>query len=280
VFLYVSMPELPEVETVVRQLNSAIANLKINDVQVYFGIRNQPEQKSFISTLVGKTILKVERRAKVIIFRLSDDMTMVAHLKMSGKFFIHLAEVKPDKHTHVVLRLDNDKQLFWHDVRKFGYLKIMTNLEVDDWFLNKNFGPEPLLDTFTPAVFKRQLLTRKNAKIKNTLLDQSVVAGVGNIYDIEALWLAKIHPLRVINTLTDSEIELLHQHIVAILHKSVAANGTSSDDFLDTSKKRGTFQDELKVYGKENTPCPRCATIFTKIKLNGRGTVFCPSCQI
>ncbi|MFH1089211.1 MAG: bifunctional DNA-formamidopyrimidine glycosylase/DNA-(apurinic or apyrimidinic site) lyase [Candidatus Uhrbacteria bacterium] len=285
------MPELPEVETVRRQLEKEIKGTTIKEVTVNFAGRLNLPAKKFSQSLTGKKFLGVDRRAKLLIFRLSGENFILAHLKMSGRFIVFKNKKSNSpspagegwgegKHTHIIFKLSGNKELHWNDVRKFGFLKLVDAKGLEKYLVAQAYGPEPLDPSFTWQKMAMCLRAKPKAKIKPHLLDQTCIAGIGNIYATEALWSAKIHPLTLIGKLSDEQIKKLHQEIIAVLKKSLAVNGTSADAYFDAYGEKGDFEKQLKVYGRAGKFCPRCRTKLEKMKLGGRGTVFCPKCQI
>lgn len=281
------MPELPEVETVRRQLEKEIKGATIKDVVVNFSGRLNLSAKKFSQILIGKKFLGVDRRAKLLIFKLSGDYFILAHLKMSGKFLVkgrkegerELKGGKVDKHTHVIFKLSGGRELHWNDVRKFGFLKVVDSKGLEKYLEAQAYGPEPLDKSFTWKKMAMCLRSAPKKKIKPHLLDQTCIAGIGNIYACEALWLAKIHPLTPIGKISDAQMRLLHHGIVSIMRASLKARGTSADSYVDAFGRQGDFEKKLKVYGREGKPCLRCKTVLKKEKIGGRGTVWCPKCQ-
>jgi len=277
---YLSMPELPEVETISRQMNRALKGSTIQEVRVYFGRKNSPRKKKFIEVLTGRKILSVERRAKVILVKLSGGYTMAVHLKMTGRLLLKKANSDRTKHTHVVFKLSGNRELHWEDFRKFGWIKVLDKSEFDQWLSDQHFGPEPLKRGFNEKKFAACLRTRPNATIKQTLMVPQCIAGIGNIYVAEALWVAKIHPLTKISALGDNDMKRLYNAIIKILKLAIPAGGTSADaNWQNLYGQPGRYVNQLKVYGRDNQPCLRCQTRLCKIKIGGRGTTYCPSCQ-
>lgn len=273
------MPELPEVETVRRQLTKNISGRRITDVVVRFGKKLSPTKTRFVNQVKGRTINKVERRGKLLRFRLSGGYSMFVHLKMTGVILIRDRNAAVDKHTHLVFKLSGGKEVHWNDLRKFGFLKLLPDDEAETYLASWNFGPEPLERGFTYQVFKDCLLAYPKAKIKPKLLEQSCIAGIGNIYAIESLWRAKIHPLTKIADVPEAKLERLHQAIVAVLKDAVKHKGTTAENYFDAFGNSGGYEKKLKMYKREGRPCLRCRTKLEKIKVGGRGTVICPKCQ-
>ncbi|MBU0646577.1 bifunctional DNA-formamidopyrimidine glycosylase/DNA-(apurinic or apyrimidinic site) lyase [Patescibacteria group bacterium] len=273
------MPELPEVETIRRQLSPALKGAKIIGVQVRFAKRISPGKAKFIKDLTGNKILGVERRAKVLMFNLSGDLTMLVHLKMTGRLLLKNKGEKPTKHTHVVFSLSGGRELHFEDLRKFGFLKLMTNKEAKKWLEDHKFGPEPLKADFGWQHFAQCLRRKPSAKIKPWLMDPTCVVGIGNIYATEALWRAKIHPLTPVKKLSDAQIKKLYSAIITELKQALKDRGTSADDYLDAFGEPGAHDRKLKAYGRAGEKCSRCGTKMEKIKVAARGTTLCPKCQ-
>lgn len=286
------MPELPEVETVRLQLLHHLKGRTIVDVTVHHE-KSVDKNKKFKEAVVGKTIEHIDRIGKLMIFGFinQDDLFLLAHLKMTGQFLFldpngnvgggghslsptdtHL----PNRHTRISFTLDNGLRLFFNDMRLFGYVKVATSDEVVK--ARSQFGPEPIHDGFDIEYFIKGLKRRKSP-IKAVLLDQSFVAGLGNIYVDEALFVAKVRPTRQADKVTRAEATLLAKATGDIMNASIRVGGTTFQHFVDTGGDNGNYTDYLKVFGKQGTPCPRCATTIKKIRCAGRGTHYCPSCQ-
>ena len=261
------MPELPEVETVVRGLQNTIVGETIVDIEVPW--EKALEVEDAYEALAGKTIESVTRRAKYIVIRLSTG-ALIVHLRMTGK----LTPVYPEKHVTVILNFESGKSLYFQDTRKFGR---MTYTQQPDEML-AHLGPEPLSKTFTPDLFS-QMLASKKRKIKPLLLDQTFLAGLGNIYVDEALFQSGIHPESLSNSIPGPKIKSLHAAIQSILQNSINAQGTTVLNFSHGDNQSGTYQAALQVYGRGGEPCLICETSIEKIKLGQRGTHFCPECQ-
>ena len=272
------MPELPEVETIRRQLESKLKGQTIKSVEVRFGKKLTPGPKEFARLLTGKKFLAVRRRAKLLFFELSGGWNLFAHLKMSGRFLLKKENAEPSKHTHVIFRLTKD-ELHWEDLRKFGFLKLLDKKQSEKFLQSQDYGPEPLEKSFTWQKMAMCLRSRPTAKIKPLLMEQSCIAGIGNIYAAEALWFAKISPWRRVRDIKDEEMKKLYKGTVAVLKQAIALGGTSADSYVDAFGKEGKFVPKLKVYERAGEPCSRCHTILKKMKVGGRGSVFCPNCQ-
>lgn len=273
------MPELPEVETVRKGLEKLVLKATIESVEVYWDriISGPIETAEFKRILMGEKIMEFDRRGKYIIIRFNQ-WALVSHLRMEGKYEVEESAAPLKKHTHVVFHLADGRDLRYLDVRKFGR---MTLVPIGEEFTATGIrllGPEPTVETFDEATFYKTLQTKKRA-IKPLLLDQKIVAGLGNIYVDEALFLAKIHPLRTANSLQKIEVSKLHEAIIKVLGDAVEAGGTTIRTYQNALGEAGSFQVNLSVYGKKGLPCVRCGTPIEKIKVAQRGTHFCPMCQ-
>lgn len=272
------MPELPEVETVRRGLMKIAAGRKINAIDVYYGKTITNDVEEFRQALIGQTIEKVDRRGKYLLFRFTNNLTMVSHLRMEGKYYNQPVGSPVDKHTHVVFEFTDGTELCYQDTRKFGRMTLVrTGQEMTVGGL-KTIGPEPTAATFTLDFFKNEL-RKSRGKIKPFLLNQRHVAGLGNIYVDEVLWMTGINPEQPANTLTDEEVAALRKNIISELATAIKYKGTTVHSFTNAFGNEGAFQDRLKAYGHAGEECPRCGTKLVKIKVAERGTTFCPHCQ-
>lgn len=281
------MPELPEVETVVRGLRSTILNrtiarVKTNAPPASIVVGDSFKNRDFASILKGKKILKINRRGKNILISLSDEITLWAHLKMTGHFFYKEASEPIEKHDLVIIDFidDNNNARPWHlrfnDYRRFGRLRLFYNDEIWEQKGLRTLGEEPLLmkaDDFTA------LCKKSNRMIKPALMDQSFIAGIGNIYADEALHAAGIHPQRITSTLTQKKLTELHGHIQRLLKKAIRLMGTSVDTYSGVNGKPGGFQKYLLAYGREGKPCFKCRTQIKREKIGSRSAHYCPRCQ-
>ncbi len=261
------MPELPEVETVVRGLQNTIIGEKIMDLEV-------PWEKALVAddpyeSIVGRVITGVRRRAKYIIIEMDRGFLLV-HLRMTGK----LTPVYPEKHITVILHFESGNSLYFQDTRKFGRM-LYTE---DPLQALGHIGPEPLSEDFTPALFYK-MLHGKNRLIKPLLLDQTFLAGLGNIYVDEALFQSGIQPLSLASSIPKKSAHRLHSAIQAILSASISAQGTTVLNFSHGDNRIGSYQEALEVYGRGGEPCLKCGELITKVKVGQRGTHFCPRCQ-
>lgn len=273
------MPELPEVETIVQELSrSGVIGKKIVHAEVFWPRSLHDEDvKSFCDKICNQTIKEISRKGKFIVFSLSDNILLV-HLRMTGKFTIFDHAGHPVKHTRIQLILSNGKMLCYEDQRKFGKWMLVDKSEN---FL-EHLGLEPLSEKYTLKAFEN-LIENRSSQLKPFLLNQHYIAGLGNIYVDEALWEAKIHPQRPLDSLSKDEIALLYRVIPKVLKKGIANQGTtlgsSRANYFSVSGRRGTNQHQLNVFRREGQPCPRCKTLITKIRVAQRGTHICPNCQ-
>ncbi|OAB43886.1 DNA-formamidopyrimidine glycosylase [Paenibacillus antarcticus] len=273
------MPELPEVETIIRTLNVLVKGKTIDHVSVHLAriIQRPDDIEEFAFLLEGHTILGVERRGKFIRILL-DGLVIVSHLRMEGRYGLYASEEPVEKHTHVVFHFNDGTELRYKDVRQFGTMHLFaTGEDLVSLPLSK-LGLEPLDQSFTLAQFK-QVLTGKKTKIKSVLLNQAYVVGIGNIYVDESLFKAGIHPESTTDVLDNKQIERLHTAIVSILLESIEAGGSSIKSYVNGQGEMGMFQQQLLVYGRQNKPCVNCSSIIEKTVVGGRGTHFCPTCQ-
>jgi formamidopyrimidine-DNA glycosylase len=298
------MPELPEVETIRGDLQQKIVGKKIHSVEVRKDKSVNFLTDSFVSALKGNSIQKIERRGKLMIFRLKTAKKVSAfkepvkdilvHLKMTGQL-IYEKKVKdkvevvagghkltekdfdlPNSHTRIIFTFEDKSELFFNDLRRFGYMKLAGEAEVQKAI--DSYGIEPLSKDFTFDNFEKALGKRK-VSVKVALMDQPRIAGIGNIYADESCFCAKVLPTRPVTSLTSAEKRALFKCIPEVLKLSLKHRGTSFKDYLDSEGKKGNFKDFLKVYDNEGDKCQRCGGVIKKIKSNGRGTHFCPKCQ-
>lgn len=273
------MPELPEVETVVRGLRAPLIGRRVESFWLGWPrTLATPDPDQFEARIVGQTFRGIERRAKYIICQLDDDL-LVVHLKMTGRLYVTPADAvhNDDRWVHFKLGLDAGQELRFSDARKFG--KVFLSREFAS--IGKGaaaLGPEPLEDDFTVDVFRERLSKRKTS-IKALLLDQSFVAGVGNIYADEALFRARIHPLRRADTLTAAESAALYETVRAALRDGIDYEGASVQWYRKPDGSTGESQEHFFAYGRDGQPCLNCGTIMTKIRVAQRGTHLCLNCQ-
>jgi formamidopyrimidine-DNA glycosylase len=271
------MPELPEVETVVRGLRTSLKGCTVTNVVVRWpGSIGAPDPARFVQRLVDRTVTRVDRRGKWIVIGLSDGQALLVHLRMTGQLLLEEAGCPEDKYTRVIVCLDGGKRLRFSDMRKFGRL-ILTRSPGD---VLGQLGPEPLAEDFTVKRFER-MLARRRGRIKSLLLNQRFLAGLGNIYVNEALWQAHIHPLRSADSLSSDEVAELHQAICSVLRAAVLEGGTTLENgnFKQANGEAGEFASQLLVYGREGEPCECCGKPIERITVGQRGTYVCPECQ-
>lgn len=282
------MPELPEVETVRTDLKSKILNKRIKKVDVRLLKIVEPED--FAVTIKNNAFTDVTRRGKLMIFHLKSGGFMLVHLKMTGQLVYRdhghitagghsqkgMGMDLPNKYSHVVFTFEDDSQLFFNDLRQFGYLKIVNQAELDA--VLAKFGVEPLGEEFTPEKWA-ELLKNRRTNVKAFLLNQAVVTGIGNIYADEVLFLSRVLPTRTVDSLTTREKAAIYKNIKSILKKAVKYRGTTFNDYVDGDGKKGGFIQFLKVFHKDGEPCPECGAIIQKTRVAGRGTHFCAKCQ-
>ncbi|MDX2141147.1 MAG: bifunctional DNA-formamidopyrimidine glycosylase/DNA-(apurinic or apyrimidinic site) lyase [Chloroflexota bacterium] len=270
------MPELPEVETVVRGLRAPLVGRTVLGVwHDWQRTLRTPDPESFAARIVGQTFRAVGRRAKYILCQMDDDI-LVVHLKMTGRLYVTAdsAVHDADRWVHFRAQLDGGQQLRFSDARKFGFVALVRSLDE----IAPLIGPEPLEDDFTADVLRQRLRGHRKA-IKALLLDQAVLAGVGNIYADESLWRAGIHPLRPSDSLSDAEVALLHSAIRESLAGGIDHEGASINWYRKPDGTAGEAQEHFFVYDRAGQPCQRCTTPIVKTRVAQRGTHYCPACQ-
>lgn len=273
------MPELPEVENVRRGLEQLVVGKTVQAIEIRWSkIISNPDDV-FVEGLVGRQIIGVDRRGKYLLIRFDQNLTVVSHLRMEGKYEVDDQSVPMTKHTHVIWTFTDGQQLRYLDSRKFGRMLLIETGQENTVSGLKDLGVEPTPTTFKKIAFYQALQKHKKA-IKPLLLDQKIVTGLGNIYVDETLWLSQIHPETPANLLTKAETDRLHDEIITELELATNNGGTTVNTFLNAAGHAGAFQDMLHVYGKKGQPCDRCQTPIEKIKVAQRGTHFCPRCQI
>jgi formamidopyrimidine-DNA glycosylase len=273
------MPELPEVETVKRTLQPRLAGLTITGVHLSLPrIVKTPDPEEFKKIIINKKILKIERRGKYLLIALSGGYTLAVHLRMTGRLVYAAADLPPAKHTHVVFHLDNGRQLIFADMRQFGGMWLLPTPSLGSLAGYKDLGIEPLDECFTRGFLKEELC-RRRTRIKSLLLDQTFIAGLGNIYADEVLHRAGINPERPAETLTSRETTRLHHAVVDVLKEGIDNRGTTVRDYIDGDGRAGSYQELLRVYQREGKQCRRCGQVITRKKVGGRSSYYCPSCQ-
>ena len=288
------MPELPEVETVARDLARWVTGARIVDVEVDWArtIRHPQPPERFAAELRGATIERVGRRAKSVLIHLGDGRVLTVALRMSGALIVAPPGTPPDRHVRVVMRLQDGRELRFRDTRKFGRIGLWEGgglrrrrrrlAEATGTFrvgdVLARHGPEPMTRSFSAARLGERLRGRR-ARLKTLLLDQSFIAGVGNIYADEALWRARLHPLRAADSLTPDEVRRLHRAVRAALREGVVNRGTSFSDYEGVDGEPGANAEQLRVYQRTGEPCLRCGHRIERIVVGQRSTHFCPRCQ-
>lgn len=274
------MPELPEIETMVRDLLPKVTGRTVTGLEAPFrGSIRWPNFDEFESRVVGQSVISATRRGKYAQFALASGDVLIVHRGMSGSFLYRGHDEPREPHLRVLLELDDGRQLRFVDPRKFGKMFVMHGSGSERPLPWAGYGPEPLDDAFSPEVLG-EALHRRRAMIKPLLLDQRVLAGLGNIYVDESLHRARLHPQRRSHTLSREEIERLHTAIRDVLEMAVNDRGTTFDSYRDIEGRQGRFQDSLRVFRRAGTACPRCGTAIVKMVVGGRGTHICPRCQV
>lgn len=269
------MPELPEVETIRRELAPRVVGQTVVSVRLLWPQAvATPDPERFVQEMRGRRIEALCRRGKFLIFQLSGGRSLAIHLRMTGQLHLLPATEALHPHTRAVIYLDNNRALHFRDQRKFGRLYLVEDLET----VVGSLGPEPLEASWQPEDLWQSLQGRR-APIKSVLLDQRVVAGLGNIYADEALFVAGLHPLRPANTLTQEEVRRLHTAIRKVLTEAITHGGTTIRTYRRPGGTTGRYQRHRRVYGRENHPCPRCGTPIQRTRVGGRSAHFCPRCQ-
>ncbi len=267
------MPELPEVETIRAQLAPRLEGRVLERVEILDPRLTRPNDLFEVAEeLEGDRVAAVERRGKYLVLRLESGLALLVHLRMTGGF-----GWEPASHERAVIELDDGTRVVYRDVRRFGTWLVLDGVDVEPYLTAKN-GPEPLGRRFTSGWLAAQL-ARRRAPLKAVLLDQRVVAGLGNIYADEALWRARLSPLRPAHGLDPEEVARLHRAIRAALRTGIARQGSTLSDYAAPDGSPGSMQDEFRVYGQDGEPCLRCGTQIAKSRVGGRGTWYCPRCQ-
>jgi len=293
------MPELPEVETVASGLAKHIVGLKITDVRVNLPKLINLKPALFRKSLLGRRITAVRRRAKVIIIELSrskrierikrnnlnqinrlDQLTeyLVIHLKMSGQLMYLRPADSVQKHTHIIITLSNGRHLRFRDQRQFGYVRFYDRAGFESFLAEHSFGPEPL-DGFSLSDFRELLKSRPHSKIKPLLLDQTFIAGIGNLYADEILFYARVHPLKPAGRLKPVEVKDMYVGMQKILRKAIKERGSSVELYVDADGRPGNYVRYIKAYDREGKPCLKCGRKIIRIKIGSRSAYFCPKCQ-
>jgi formamidopyrimidine-DNA glycosylase len=286
------MPELPEVETVRRQLEHHITDKTIDDITVR-SWKSVGNDRHFVKKVVGQSIEDISRSGKYLFFTLSEKGSfLICHLRMTGRLIYvptgsddqiggghtveHTPESQPHEHTRVIFSFADGSHLYFNDMRKFGYIKRADSSAVE--IQRNKLGPEPLTPRYT-ADYLKQTLDGRNTSVKAVLLKQTDIAGIGNIYADEACWRARIRPDRKAGDLEPDDIQRLYDATQSVLADSLSYGGTTFEDYADTNGEHGNFTDRLAVFGRDGQACPHCGQTIEKIRVAGRGTHVCPNCQ-
>ena len=288
------MPELPEVEVVKRSLTRKVQNLIIQKVNIKDSKLRYHIDKNKFRKITGLRIKKIERKSKFLLFFLNKNFIMMAHLGMTGKFFFvdrkntklktsfyyNIDYKKEQKYDRVEFILNKNQKLIYNDVRKFGFIKLLRNKKYKNNFHLKHLGPEPLKNTFNYTYFKNYIKGRSRV-IKDILMDQKFVSGLGNIYANEILFLSKIKPSRKVKNLKEFELKKIINFTKEVLKNAIELGGSSIKDFSSSNGKKGSFQQHFNVYGKKGATCPNttCKSIIVKSSISNRSTFFCNNCQ-
>lgn len=273
------MPELPEVETIRRTLEKLVLNKEIEDVTIYWPkIVKQPDDpEHFRMLLSGESIERIGRRGKFLLFYLNH-YVLISHLRMEGKYRVVPKSKEKDKHTHVIFHFTDGTELRYNDVRKFGTMHVYKIGEEMTKAPLKSVGPDPFEEAYTFDYVKEKL-KRTTRMIKAALLDQTIISGLGNIYVDEVLFLSKIHPEKRAHLLSEDEVKRIYENVRIVLEEAVRLGGTTIRSYLNGLGEMGMFQQRLYAYGQTGKPCQHCQTEIVKIKVAGRGTHICPTCQ-
>lgn len=273
------MPELPEVETIRRQLQKEVSGKSLTDIWTDVPKMVNPSLKEVLRRTQGQKITSVERRGKLLIFRLAGDENLVLHLRLSGQLFLNQPGDPKDPFLHIILKLSDGKELRFNDARKFGYVSLVES-DADLEKIVAGYGPEPL-DDLTLDNFATEL-KKSGRAIKVLLLDQKAISGVGNIYANEALWLAKIHPEAKASSLSDPEIKELYRAVVKVLEDGIRLGGATISDekYRNLYGERGHYEQAVRVYQRNGQPCSRCGAKIEYLKVAQRGTFICPKEQV
>jgi len=274
------MPELPEVEVVCRGLLTSILNDKITSILVRcYNLRHKIPQN--LNSVVENTkIIDITRRAKYILINLDNNIALIIHLGMTGNLVVHQHQRDSfNKHDHVIFYLESGKELVYHDVRRFGLIKTCNIDQLDDLSLFADNGPEPLTQAFN-AKYLYDSLRHKSSGVKQAIMSNNIVVGIGNIYACEILFRSRINPFREAKDITINEAEEIVNHTRSVLMSAIDAGGSSFSDYLNASGDRGYFQHNFQVYQRQDCSCVNCLHPIMRAKQQGRSSFFCPNCQL
>lgn len=272
------MPELPEVETVRQGLKQKLLKRTIKEaIIIYDGIIEYPKKEEFTTKIKNQKINDIDRYGKWLIFIL-DDYYLLSHLRMEGKYFIKNSKEDYQKHEHVIFKLDNNEDLRYMDVRKFGKMHLIKKEDIKKIGPLTSLGLEPWDNKLNTSYLKEKY-QKKKLPIKTVLLDQNIIVGIGNIYANEILFLSHINPYTKAQDLTDNELDNIIKYTKKVLEQAIKEGGTTIRSYSSVNGVHGLFQQKLNVHSKEGEPCPNCKKNITKVKIGGRGTYYCENCQ-
>jgi formamidopyrimidine-DNA glycosylase len=289
------MPELPEVETVRRGLERLIIGKVVKGVRCIDSPKSFPNDPTEVELqLIGAGVVALRRRAKVLLIDLSTNYTLVTHLKMTGQIVFRSGGERfgaghpndsligdlPDRSTRIVYEFTDGSYLYFNDQRKFGWMKLYPTPEVPNIDFMRKVGPEPLEDTLTADEFVARVRRRNSTTIKAAILDQTVIAGVGNIYADESLWGTKLHPATRVRDVSDDSLRQLLDEIRIVMNIAIEKGGSTDRNYVNAEGKKGSYIDFARVFRREGLDCPRCGATIEKTRVAGRGTHFCPVCQV
>ncbi len=273
------MPELPEVETVRRTLKNRILGKKIKDVEIFYeGIIKDTNPDDFINHLSGQTITDIKRYGKYLIFIL-DDYSLISHLRMEGKYYLKDNKQEIEKHEHIIFTFSDGTDMRYHDTRKFGTMTIEDKVNYMECKSLNKLGKEPFVGELSKEYLKEKF-SKSNRKLKPVLLDQTIICGLGNIYVDEVCFYARLHPEAKVSDLSDEDIDNIIDGAYKVIDKAINLGGTTIKSYTSSLGVTGLFQNELNVHTKKGSDCPICKTKIEKIKVGGRGTYYCPVCQL
>lgn len=287
------MPELPEVETVKRGLEKVLVGKKLVDFDSDWHKAVNRPVKEYKKILKGLKILKVRRRARMIILDLSQDWKIFVHLKMTGQLVFRdkkkcligghpieqSCENLPNKFTHAIFTFSDGSNLYFNDVRKFGWVRLLTDDELDHAIKRMSLGPEPLSKDFSLDYWWQTMQKRPRSKVKQFIMDNKVVVGVGNIYSDEVCFYAKVKPGRLVGTIKKSQAKKIYDGIIKILKVAIKAQGTTFSNYVNSNGEAGAYTKKLKVYQRYGKKCYHCRGVIKRMKIGGRTSSYCPSCQ-
>jgi len=273
------MPELPEVETVRRTLLPLLLNKRINDVEILYPKMILESEFDFVQALKNRTFTDIKRKGKYLLFILDNEYVLISHLRMEGKYILLAASEEKTKHSRVIFHLEGGINIAYDDTRCFGIMKLIKLTDLENEEMISKLGPEPLNFKDEDIMLLKNKLQKSHNPIKVAIMDQSNIAGLGNIYADEVLFATKINPLTPANEITLSQIKDIINAAIKVLNKAITLGGSTVKSYHAARGVDGKFQNELLAYGKKDSSCPTCGYPFKKIFVGGRGTTYCPRCQ-